>query len=251
MKKYTFEENGKIKVFCQDDLTPKIQAEANKIRVKAFNEAVSNGFQLELQVDQMLESRGLREAKWETERAEQIEKDIAEKEKGLRKGVYQGQKLTKEQAWKLALEIRKLRSNLFKVHEKFLSYYNDTVESYAQGRVLQYYIYAVTRNEQGEAMWPNFDDYLNDNSMLVAEATKRFFESLRQPLDKPYEHKWLEKQGCLKDDQLYNLTGQKVDSDGNLIVEAVANDADQEDVWGVVEAPPVEVVTTSDNKLVE
>lgn len=234
MQKYTYKEGDEVKVFCQKDLTPAILAEADKIYVQSFNEALDAGYRLSVEVDRMLTTRNLLDGKWEREQAEELENKIAVLENSLRKGIKLDKTpLSKEEAWALSLELRKMRNQKNNIAEDILRYYNNTAENYANVIKFQYVIYALTCDEQGKSFWPNFADYRKDNSELVAVATEKFLKSSNttENRSKNYEDKWLSKFNCLKDGKLVNLQGVEVDIDGNPI--APAPEIVQDDNWNV------------------
>lgn len=232
MDKGTYKEGDQVKVFYQKSLTPTMAAEADKIYVKTFNEAMKSGYSLAAEVDKMLTERKLLDS--DRMQASELEVKIAALENSLRKGISENKTpLTKQEAWQIALELHNLREQRHNIAYNLQQYYNMTAESYANIQKIQYMIYAVTCDEQGKPLWPSFTDYCKDNSELVAAATDKFLKLSRTTTNeaRTYEEKWLNKFNCLKDGKLMNLDGVEVDWSGSPIT--TAPEVVEDDSWGV------------------
>lgn len=235
MKKCVHQAGDKTIVFYQKDINASIATEAGRVASKAFFEGIRENLPLDVQVTQMLTNRGLIDEKGQIEKAELLEAKIKEHEKGLRKGVFGQQTLDKHSGWQIALNIRKFRRELSKVNEDTLGYYNNTAESYSRMRKFQYCVYAITCDEQGAPIWKSFDDYLADDSSL---PTASMSELLKVKESTNYEDKWLKKFNCLRDGKLFNLSGQEVDDDGNVLAPPAEPEVPDVDAWDVEETTP-------------
>lgn len=243
-----------------------VRLDSNKYYSKAFNEALANGQSLKIEIEKMLESRGLLDTSVEDKKDEETRAKLKTLEITLRKGVINNAKMTKEQGRAIALEMRKLRAGLGRRGRSLQDYFDNTVESYAENERLQFFIYATTVDAKtGNKYWKSFEDFKQDNSDTSRNASQKFIEVLTDvnfDFEKEiYENKWLINRGYMNSElKLINAEGKLVDEDGRLIdvegrfVDAVGGYVDMfgnpidkdgklliEDVW---DTPAPEAVVT-------
>ncbi len=244
-----------------------VRFDSNKYYSKAFNEAIQSGLSLKIEIEKLLESRGLLDTSIEDKKDEEVRAKLKELEISLRKGIINNTKMTKEQGKAIALEMRKLRSGLGRRGRSLQDYFDNTVESYAENERLQFFIYATTVDAKtGNKYWKSFDDFKQDNSNTSRTASEKFVQALTNvnfDFEKEiYENKWLINRGFMnKDLQLIRQDGKLVDEEGRLIdtegrfinesggyVDMFGNPIDKdgklliEDIWDI---PPVQATAPS------
>lgn len=206
-------------------LNSRIRREADKYANQAFQEAISNKFILNVQVEQILRDSGYDFDKEEKQFAD-LQKQIQDAEKQLLSGRKDGYKLTKKEGRKLALEIRRLRNELLNVSSARQSLYNRTAEKQADNERMQYFVYACTIDpSNGKPFFRTFEESKeNADSDLVLDATRNFLKTVlgfdNEAEKQLPENKWLIKYGFANDKlQLINKNGQLVDEEFRLIDE--------------------------------
>lgn len=212
-------------------ITPEIRLESQKYYAKALNEALNNDYFIRLELDRILEGKGVIDPEAEDRKAAEIRKNIKDMEIGLRKAAYNGKILTKSDGRKLAIEIKAERAKLSNVGSSINSFYEQTAENYASNHQTQFFVYACTvLADSGERYWRSFDEFLKDaqapnpdnKPTVYAEAVKEFL-SLAYGIDKDYEKQfyenvWLIRMGYMNDKlQFVNDKGKTVDGEGRLI----------------------------------
>jgi hypothetical protein len=261
-KNNTFTLNGKT--YKVKTIDQEIQLESNKYYHNAFNTALSNGYNLKIEIENLLKARGLLDTSTDDQKLSDLRKQIKELEIQLRKGTKDGKRMSKDEGRELALQIKAKRQEINAIGTTLSSYFSDSAESYADNERLQYFIYACTVDaESGDLCWKSFDAFKTEaGSDLVSEAIKTFV-SVSAGVDKDYEknlyeNQWLVKMGYmdsqlrlvkggkLVDEQgrLINEDGRFIDENGNF-VDIYGNPIDKdgnllvEDTWGVLPTTPV------------
>jgi hypothetical protein len=271
-KNNTFTVDGvtyKVKTINQE-----IQLESNKYYHTAFNNALASGYNLRIEIENMLKSRGLLDTSADDKKLEEIRKEIKSLEIELRRGTRNGKRLSKDEGRELALQIKTKRNELSAIGTTLSSYFSESAETYADNERLQYFIYACTVNaETGEPCWKSFEVFKNSsNSALINEAIKTFV-SVSAGVDKDYEknlyeNQWLIKMGFMDNQLRLTKNCKLVDSDGRLInedgrfidenggfVDMYGNSIDKEgnllveDTWGVLPTTPVALELIDTGKL--
>ena len=257
-KNNTFTVDGKTyKVLS---VSPEIQLESQRYYAKAFDQAIDDGAPLHIQIKSMLQQRKLLDDKSDEQKLSVLRKEIKDLELTLRKGVLNGQRMTKPQGRAIALQIRSKRSEINSIGGDISSLFSSTAENQADNERYQYYIYACTVNEyDGSPVWKTFEDFKasDTKSELVQKALSTFL-LVSAGIDKNfeknrYENQWLIKMKFMNEAmQLTREDGKAVDEEGRLInaegrfidesggfVDAFGNAVDKEgnllekDTWGV------------------
>lgn len=206
-------------------ITPEIRLHSQRHYAKAWNEALSNGMPLRLEIERTLEAKNLLDTDSDERKLDRLRKEIRLKTKQLKSGVVDGKRIDKTQGRKLALEIRKLRKEVVEVGQSLTEMFSQSVENYAQNEQMQYFVYACTVKEDGSPYWPSYDSFKDDtDSPVYAEAVKNFitsFTGIDLDYEKElYEVRWLIAMGYMDDElRLIDEKGRFVDLDGRLIDE--------------------------------
>lgn len=210
------------------DISQKDQSEAKIHQNRALQTALDQGMQLNAEVDMMLESRGLLNPTAESDKIEQLQKQIADMTVTLKKGVRNGQRMTKEEGRELAIAIRNKRRELSRVGDSVTGYYDGTADSYARNEWIQYLIYATTIDvETGRRHWSAYDTFKSDfgsDNPVSKEATTNFLRKLynvdSDSENAYYENKWLRRMSFMDDKfRLVDSKNRLVDDKGRLIDE--------------------------------
>lgn len=262
-KNNTFVVDGRK--FKVKPISQEIQLESNKYYYQAFTDALNSGYQLRVEIENMLKNRGLLDTEADDKKIDTLRKEIKDLEIQLRKGTKDGKRMTKEEGREIALQIRNKRQELNTIGTAISTYFNNSAESYADNERLQYFVYACTVGaEDGSACWKSFETFKNEaNAELIQEAIRTFISSsvgVDRDYEKTlYENQWLVKMGFMDSQlRLVRADGKLVDEDGRLInedgrfVDANGDFMDKhgnridkdgnllvEDTWGVLPTTPV------------
>jgi len=207
-------------------ISPDIRLESSKWYARAFDAALDNGCKLRLEVEKMLESRGLLDTKVEQAKATALKSDLRKKEVQLKSAKVDGKKINVDEGFKLAMEMQRLRRELQTIGSNTIDYFKDTVEAKADEERFQFFIYACTIvGETGERFWPSFEAYKNDKEAKYYGDIVTNFVKISLGMDTDlenvlYENKWLKKMGFVDSKgRFINKQGHLIDSDGKLINE--------------------------------
>jgi hypothetical protein len=207
-----------------NDISSKDQLEAQIHHNKAWQEGLERGMQLNAEVDQMLESRGLLNQAADQDKIEKLQESIANLTITLRSGIRNGKKMTKDEGRAVALLIRSKRSELSRVGESVASYYSATADTHANNERMQYLIYLTTYKGDSR-YWSSYDTFKSDfgeDKPEAREAMKVFLKKLMNidagEAKTLYEIKWLTRMGYMNDKmELIDSKGRLVDEKGRLI----------------------------------
>lgn len=214
-------DNGKVLRILP--INPVVRLESNRYYAQAFNEAITNGYQLKLEVEKMLESKGLLDTTKDELDSENIRGELKLLEISLRKGVLDNKKLSKDDGRKVALSMRKLREKLSSKGRTLNSYFQNTAESYAENVRIQFFVFSCTVDAtSGVRYWKSFEEFKNDSGPVIDAATSKFFNvitNLDVDYEKTfYENRWLIARGYMNDKmEFVRPDGRIIDEDGQLI----------------------------------
>lgn len=219
-KEFKVTVDGKEYQLKNIEISPEIRMESNEYYSEAFNKAIASNMPLRIEMEKILTTKGLYDKESNDEKIQNIRKVLLDKEIELRKGVKNGKRMSKEDGKKIALEMRKLRQDLYSVGNDVAQLFNNTVESFADNERLKYLVYATTvYSDTGTRYWKSFDEYKADTDSPVFTAAQQNFTSMLfgmsiEEIDSAnYEIKWLTKMGFM------NASGQFIDSQGRLVDE--------------------------------
>jgi hypothetical protein len=214
----TDSKNNEIKLKTVN-ISPEIRSESNQFYSNAFDKALADGYKLRLECEKLLEQRGLLDTALQDKQIEDLRAKIKKHEIELRSARINGRRLSKDEGFKLALQIRKLRKELNGVGAGLSDFFKNSAESIADNERFQYLIYACTiRQDTGERYWGSYDEMKNESEQAIYTAAINSFVKLsmgvEQDLENPfYENQWLQRMGYA------NKKGELVDSKGRLIDE--------------------------------
>lgn len=223
-------------------ISPEVRLESNKIYADAFNFALNNDYPLKVEMQKILENKGLLKTEEDDNKANNIRQSIKNMEIELRKGLRGSRRMTKDEGKELALKIKTKRRELNSIGSEIGSLFNTTVDNYADNERLQYFMYACTvYADSGDKYWKSFPVFKNENNIkLIEEVTKAFISNI-SGVDKDYEknlyeNQWLIRMGFMNDKlQLIRPDGKLVDESGRLINDEgrfVNEDGDFVDIYG-------------------
>lgn len=206
------------------NISPEIRSESNQFYARAFDKALSEGAKLRLECEKLLESRGLLDTASQDKQIEDLRARIKKHEIELRSARINGRRMSKDEGFKLALQIRKLRKELNSIGSSLSDFFKNSAESIADNERFQYLIYACTiRQDNGERFWGSYDDMKNESDQALYSAAINNFVKLSmgvdQDLENPfYENQWLQRMGYAnKKGELVDSKGRLVDENGKLI----------------------------------
>lgn len=243
-KEFTVKIDGQDVKLMILEITPEIRMESNEIYSEAFNKAIAANMPLRIEMEKILTTKGLYNKEANDNKVRDIRKQILDKELELRKGVLRGKRMTKEDGRSLAIEMRKLRQEMYMVGSDVAQLFTNTVESFADNERLKFFVYSTTRYaDSGTRYWKSFDEYKADfKSEVFSKAQENFTSMLFgisvDELDNShYENKWLRKMGFMNEKgQFIDAKGRLVDEDGIRLVDENGNYIDEQgnkvDYWG-------------------
>lgn len=207
-------------------LTPEIKLESNKYYNKAWQEALSNDFPLQVEIEKILQKRGLLNDDKDLERVNELEKQLRSMEKELRAAIRNNKRMTKKEGKILAMEMRKIRVQLQEVGRTKNELISTSAETYADNERYSYFLYSTTvYTETGDSYWKSYLAFKSDTgSPVYADALKAFLKSISGiDLDvesRYYENQWLKRFGFMDEKfRLVNDSGRLISDEGLLIDE--------------------------------
>ena len=184
-------------------------------------------------LNDVLKEQGL----WSDEKQtkfEEVTKSILENEKRLAKsGIGKNKKLTKKEAYDIAIQMRRDRWVLRELNRDRNSLDLNTAEAQAENARFAYLVAACTvYNDTGKQYFRDDEDYLKRIDDPVADKAAQFLGRMVYGVDDDWEkklpeNKFLFKYGFCNSDlhlvnkegKLVDTLGRRVDSDGNLLDE--------------------------------
>lgn len=212
------EEDGKlVEIYIK---SPSLQdnERAESIRVKRWNQAISDGAVFTEKLNDILIKQGI----WTDEKEQKLldlRLELSDTIDTIDKG---GIRLS--DAKKLALKVRTLRSDINKLTFVRLKYVNETVEGQSQNAQFNYLISqcAVYNENREKKYFKSYEDYLNranniDSYLISNRCADVLFGN--NEANWP-ENKFLKERGFVDEKlRLINKDGHLVDTDGKLIDE--------------------------------
>jgi hypothetical protein len=202
--------------------TPSLQdqREASKVYNQSFSDAIKAKAIVRAKIDEILKEQGL----WDDSKQgdfDRLQKEILERERVLAKG---GISLNK--AKNIALEIKKLRSEIRELISVKTSLDNNTAEGQADNARFNYLVSVCTvYKDNNQPYFRNMEDYLDRSADIVALKGAQTLANMLYGLDNDYEYnlpenKFLKEYKFVDDKlRLINSDGHLVDEDGRLIDE--------------------------------
>jgi hypothetical protein len=219
--------------------TQKVRRESDAIYAQAFKQAVQDGFFLEVEIEELLEGRGLDE-KTVSRKKNELIKQIRTLEVKLAKRQYKNV----EEGRELAFRVADLRNSLENVDSGRKELKTQLASTVAENKRFNFFAYKCVTSEDGKPLWADFDEYENDDTPLAylasIELASLLYNITRESIDKlsaDYtENSWL-RQNKFMDEKLrlINDKGKLIDRDGRLVNEEgyfVDENGNRVDIFG-------------------
>lgn len=194
--------------------TQKVQTKAQQVSNKAFREAVESGAILRAKINAIAREQNL----WDEtkqKRFEELHARLLENERKLAMGGKAG--LTKNQAKKLALEMRGDRWELRQLTLERNQLDIHSAESQAENAKFNYFVSACTvYDETGDPYYTSYEDYMSRENDVVGNEAALHLGKMIHGLEENWEAKLPENEFLVK----YKFVNDKlhlVDEHGNLV----------------------------------
>lgn len=224
MSRVNFEVDGKK--YSVLEVSEAVRREAVKVQSEAWIKAVNEGMLLNSQVQAILKSRGVLDEEVAQKERDTLQKELRDLEVKLRSGRFGYRRMTKEEGYEIAKQMRKTRDKMNSVNRQANSMLSRTAESVADLEQLAYCVYKSTvMADSGAPCWPSFAACKDDSgSKVYQEAFSNLmsmFLKVERDFEKHlYENKWMIRMGYMNEKlQLLDDKGRLVDDDGRLINE--------------------------------
>jgi hypothetical protein len=134
---------------------------------KVFNQAIDDGFPTQAQMLETLQKRGILSDEY-ARKVEMTKINLGAALFRLENLSDRSEDTDKET---LALEIARLRDELFTLNQKVSSPMGNTCENTAEDARVEYLTSRVVQTKEGKRLWPTFDAYLNEpNNRLAVKS---------------------------------------------------------------------------------
>lgn len=206
--------------------TAKLLGESKIREAITFGTALKEGVVLRAVLNTHLKTQGL----WSDDsqkRVNEIRKELAEGEAQLARGAKtkEGNILTKQDAYKLAMRMRELRTEYFFITSVLTEYDKMTAEGRAENVAFEFLCSKCIVNEEGLPLFSSLDEYKeNENEPYVEQAAAELAK-ITNNFDKDWfkklpEIKFLIKYKFMNEDaRLINEDGKLISETGELIDE--------------------------------
>ena len=206
-----FTVNGKQ--YKLQKLTAHQLSEAEFRYATMYNKCLKNGILTRDKMLQMIIDNELID-KETLNQQEQIQKDIIDLEAKIQKTT------NKKKQIKLAKELWIKRQTLFLIISRINTLLENTAEAMADEEKVKYSVFCSLVDEDGNAVFDSYDDFVNSDSPVVFEAISKFLFH-RAGVDKgiqTIENNILKENKLLSEDNiLLNEDGKMIDLNDNLI----------------------------------
>lgn len=238
--------NNDVRIFEFEGKKYKVTRPSNKIRrmsdavyAKAYRQAISDGFLLEAEIDELLESRGFDDKSIQRKRTN-ILKEIRNLEVALVKKKYKNN----EEGRNIALRIQELRNDLENVDAARQELKSQSASTIAENKRFNFFTYQCVTTESGEPLWSTFEEFESDEDPLAYKAATELltlvFDAAQVSINKAasdrIENIWLKEHKYMDDKlRLIDEKGRLIDSEGRLINEDgyfIDEEGDRVDMFG-------------------
>lgn len=224
MKKipFTSKFNDKTVELESTEITPRIRRDSEKYANLALQQAIADGFPLQIQLEQTLKNQGFNFDKFGVE-IDRIGREIKALEISLLSGRIGEKKLTKLEGRALAIDIKKKREEVLTATSSLNAVYARTAERQADNERWQFFVYSTTVDPKtGRPFFKSFEEFKeNSDTQLALDATVNFSKLISgdNKIDASYpENKWLIKYNFMNEDlHFIDSKGRLCDEDFRLV----------------------------------
>ena len=227
ISRFTEKVDGKEIQYIVKFPTRQQQHKAQLASIKAFNEAKSVGALPREKLNEYMVEQNMWD-KDKQQRLETLSKQLLDGERQLARGgrTLDGQKFTKQDAKKLAIDMRiwRLEQLLLLAKSRELDKY--TLESQAENANFDCLVSECTFYEDGSRVFANVEEYISHAEESHASKAAIELSNMLYNMDDDYEknrpeNQFLIKHGFARDTDLHliNLDGKLIDAEGRLVNE--------------------------------
>lgn len=222
-KEVELEDGTKVTIYVVKP-SNQVISQADIHRAKRWNECIRDNVITKKELKTLMEDRGI----WDKSKSDK-EDEIGSKISDLEKKLYRGEggkKPKVSEGKNLALEMRRLRSELRELISERLGLEENTAEALADNARFDYFVANCTfYKDSGKRVYNSVEDYNKRSSDSVAFTAASMLGNILYNLDSDFEknlpeNKWLNMFNLTDDEgSLVNSEGKTVDSEGRLINE--------------------------------
>lgn len=203
---------------------------ADRYRAKTWNQCIMDGILTKKELNKILIERGIWNDAKESEHNSIIE-EIQRLEKKLFIGdETTGKKVKISEGQKIAIEMRKLRSQLRELIAEKIAMEENTAEALSDNAKFDYFVADCSFYENGQKIFSSIDEYNQKSSDEIAFAAASALAEILYQIDSKFEESlpeniWLKDFNLVneelslvnKDGQLVDLEGRRINQDGEYI----------------------------------
>ena len=222
-KEVELEDGTKVTIYVVKP-SNQVISQADIHRAKRWNECIRDNVITKKELKTLMEDRGI----WDKSKSDK-EDEIGSKISDLEKKLYRGEggkKPKVSEGKNLALEMRRLRSDLRELISERLGLEENTAEALADNARFDYFVANCTfYKDSGKRVYNSVEDYNKRSSDSVAFTAASMLGNILYNLDSDFEknlpeNKWLNMFNLTDDEgSLVNSEGKTVDSAGRVITE--------------------------------
>lgn len=222
-KEVELEDGTKVTIYVVKP-SNQVISQADIHRAKRWNECIRDNVITKKELKTLMEDRGI----WDKSKSDK-EDEIGSKISDLEKKLYRGEggkKPKVSEGKNLALEMRRLRSDLRELISERLGLEENTAEALADNARFDYFVANCTfYKDSGKRVYNSVEDYNKRSSDSVAFTAASMLGNILYNLDSDFEknlpeNKWLNMFNLTDDEgSLVNSEGKTVDSEGRVINE--------------------------------
>ena len=222
-KEVELEDGTKVTIYVVKP-SNQVISQADIQRAKRWNECIRDNVITKKELKTLMEDRGI----WDKSKSDK-EDEIGSKISDLEKKLYRGEggkKPKVSEGKNIALEMRRLRSDLRELISERLGLEENTAEALADNARFDYFVANCTfYKDSGKRVYNSVEDYNERSSDSVAFTAASMLGNILYNLDSDFEknlpeNKWLNMFNLTDDEgSLVNSEGKTVDGEGRLINE--------------------------------
>jgi hypothetical protein len=202
--------NTNVREFEYEDRTyfvsrpnQKIQGESDPIYMKAFKQALKDGFYIGAEIDKVLKELDL-----DDDSIKEQEETYTDEIKTLAQKLKDEEYKDLDEGYKMAMGIKELREKIDSIADPRRELESKSAHMRAENKRFSYYAYACIKDENGNRLWNSFNDFEDDDSDLAVKAATELMlllydvgtdKNKKAQASLP-ENKWLIDNGFMNED---------------------------------------------------